>query len=246
MKRTINRFVFQKNFCKISSKDSSRYFAIIIPSVLSVFEEIKNLRNIFYNVVFFSNCKILLQHHIIKTKMKQRIWGLKKRYLTYVNIIHTLHFQLSLRYLRKKLIKSYFCFLCNYLLFFFTENSVKSTSTTKESTSSSNYLRNHHQPDLVKVSQSPKVVTSNAELARLEHILDEKNRENERLRARLGHNAKGFEALAVTVNHLAKKVNWIFNYISFSEGCNIISKISYHIFHLFAARILPSLLSANS
>ena len=118
MKRTINRFVFQKNFCKISSKDSSRYFAIIIPSVLSVFEEIKNLRNIFYNVVFFSNCKILLQHHIIKTKMKQRIWGLKKRYLTYVNIIHTLHFQLSLRYLRKKLIKSYFCFLCNYLLFF--------------------------------------------------------------------------------------------------------------------------------
>ena len=59
------------------------------------------------------------------------------------------------------------------------------------------------------MSQSPKVVTSNAELARLEHILDEKNRENERLRARLGHNAKGFEALAVTVNHLAKKVNWV-------------------------------------
>jgi ABC-type phosphate transport system auxiliary subunit len=44
-------------------------------------------------------------------------------------------------------------------------------------------------------------------LAHLEHILDEKNRENERLRARLGHNAKGFEALAVTVNHLAKKLD---------------------------------------
>ena len=110
------------------------------------------------------------------------------------------------------------------LSLFFTENSVKSTSTTKESTSSSNYLRNHHQPDLVKVSQSPKVVTSNAELARLEHILDEKNRENERLRARLGHNAKGFEALAVTVNHLSKKVNWILSH--FQKGV-IISKISY-------------------
>ena len=119
------------------------------------------------------------------------------------------------------------------LSLFFTENSVKSTSTTKESTSSSNYLRNHHQPDLVKVSQSPKVVTSNAELARLEHILDEKNRENERLRARLGHNAKGFEALAVTVNHLSKKVNWILSH--FQKGV-IISKI----FHIFAARILPS------
>ena len=83
--------------------------------------------------------------------------------------------------------------------FFFAENPVKAT---KEA----NYLRNHHQPDLVKVSQSPKVVTSNAELARLEHVLDEKNRENDRLRARLGHNAKGFEALAITVNHMAKKV----------------------------------------
>ena len=82
---------------------------------------------------------------------------------------------------------------------FFSENPVKAT---KEA----NYLRNHHQPDLVKVSQSPKVVTSNAELARLEHVLDEKNRENDRLRARLGHNAKGFEALAITVNHMAKKV----------------------------------------
>ena len=50
------------------------------------------------------------------------------------------------------------------------------------------------------------MVTSNAELARLEHVLDEKNRENDRLRARLGHNAKGFEALAITVNHMAKKV----------------------------------------
>ena len=95
------------------------------------------------------------------------------------------------------------------IVIFFTENSVKSTNSTTKESSASNYLRNHHQPDLVKVSQSPKVVTSNAELARLEHILDEKNRENERLRARLGHNAKGFEALAVTVNHLAKKVNWV-------------------------------------
>ena len=65
------------------------------------------------------------------------------------------------------------------------------------------YLRSsHHQPDLVKVS-SPKL----SELTRLEHILDEKNRENEQLRSRLKHNAKGFEALALTVDHLTKKVS---------------------------------------
>ena len=213
--------MFQKNFCKISSKDSSRYFAIIIPSVLSVFEEIKNLRNIFYNVVFFSNCKILLQHHIIKTKMKQSIWGVEKKIFDMCEHYSYITFSVVIKIFQKKLVKNHtFAFFVQLYLLFFAENSVKSTSTTKESTSSSNYLRNHHQPDLVKVSQSPKVVTSNAELARLEHILDEKNRENERLRARLGHNAKGFEALAVTVNHLSKKVNWIFNYISFSEGCN--------------------------
>ena len=213
--------MFQKNFCKISSKDSSRYFAIIIPSVLSVFEEIKNLKNIFLQRRFFQIAKYYYNIISSKPKWNKAFGGLKKRYLTCVNIIHTLHFQLSLRYFRKNSSKNHiFAFFVQLYLFFFTENSVKSTSTTKESTSSSNYLRNHHQPDLVKVSQSPKVVTSNAELARLEHILDEKNRENERLRARLGHNAKGFEALAVTVNHLSKKVNWIFNYISFSEGCN--------------------------
>ena len=166
--------------------------------------------------------------------------GVEKKIFDICEHYSYITFSVVIKIFKKKTHQIIFLFFVQLSLIFFTENSVKSTSTTKESTSSSNYLRNHHQPDLVKVSQSPKVVTSNAELARLEHILDEKNRENERLRARLGHNAKGFEALAVTVNHLAKKVNWIFNYISFSEGCNIISKISYHIFHLFAARILPS------
>ena len=67
--------------------------------------------------------------------------------------------------------------------------------------SSAAYLRHHHQPDLVKVS-SPK----SSEFTRLENILDEKNRENDQLRNRLKHNAKGFEALALTVEHLTKKV----------------------------------------
>lgn len=72
-----------------------------------------------------------------------------------------------------------------------------------------NYLRSnnnsshHHQPDLVKVS-SPKL----SDLARLEHVLDEKNRENDQLRIRLKHNAKGFEALALTVDHFASKVRF--------------------------------------
>ena len=146
--------------------------------------------------------------------------GVEKKIFDICEHYSYITFSVVIKIFKKKTHQIIFLFFVQLSLIFFTENSVKSTSTTKESTSSSNYLRNHHQPDLVKVSQSPKVVTSNAELARLEHILDEKNRENERLRARLGHNAKGFEALAVTVNHLAKKVNWIFNYISFSEGCN--------------------------
>ena len=57
------------------------------------------------------------------------------------------------------------------------------------------------QPDLVKVS-SPKL----SELVRLESVVDAKTQENAQLRARLGHNAKGFEALAITVNQYAKKV----------------------------------------
>ena len=67
----------------------------------------------------------------------------------------------------------------------------------------------HHQPDLVKVSSLPKNVSAGSELARLESILDEKNRENDQLKARLAHSAKGFAALAITVNHYAKKVKKI-------------------------------------
>ena len=61
------------------------------------------------------------------------------------------------------------------------------------------------QPDLVKVS-SPKL----SELARLESVVDAKTQENAQLRARLGHNAKGFEALAIALNHYAKKVRATF------------------------------------
>ena len=110
--------MFQKNFCKISSIDSSRYFAIIIPSVLSVFEEIKNLKNIFLQRRFFFKLQNIITTSYHQNQNETKNLGVEKKYLTYVNIIHTLHFQLSLRYLRKKLIKSYFCFLCNYLLFF--------------------------------------------------------------------------------------------------------------------------------
>ena len=46
-----------------------------------------------------------------------------------------------------------------------------------------------------------------SELAKLEHVIEEKNRENDQLRTRLRHNAKGFEALALTVDHLGKKVS---------------------------------------
>ena len=82
-----------------------------------------------------------------------------------------------------------------HVFFIFPAASNNKTPTT--------YLRSssHHQPDVVKVS-SPKL----SEWVKLEHVLDEKNRENEQLKTRLRHNAKGFEALAVTVNHYAKKV----------------------------------------
>ena len=68
------------------------------------------------------------------------------------------------------------------------------------------------QPDLVKVS-SPKL----SELARLESVVDAKSHENAQLRARLGHNAKGFEALAITVNQYAKKVrkNSFFRHVTY-------------------------------
>ena len=113
--------MFQKNFCKISSIDSSRYFAIIIPSVLSVFEEIKNLRNIFYNVVFFfSNCKMLLQHHIIKTKMKQSIWGVEKKIFDMCEHYSYITFSVVIKIFQKKLVKkSYFCFFCAIISSFF-------------------------------------------------------------------------------------------------------------------------------
>ena len=76
---------------------------------------------------------------------------------------------------------------------------VSAAGSRKEST----YLRtsHHQQPDVVKVSSKP------SELAKLEHVIDEKNRENDQLRTRLRHNAKGFEALALTVDHLGKKVS---------------------------------------
>ena len=117
--------MFQKNFCKISSKDSSRYFAIIIPSVLSVFKEIKNLRNIFYNVVFFSNCKILLQHHIIKTKMKQSIWGVEKKIFDMCEHYSYITFSVVIKIFQKKLVKNHtFAFFVQLYLLFFAENSV--------------------------------------------------------------------------------------------------------------------------
>jgi hypothetical protein len=87
--------------------------------------------------------------------------------------------------------------------------SATASAAAKKEVQQPNYLRaasHHHQPDLVKVS-SPKVTAANgSELTRLENLVDQKIRENGELRNRLGHNAKGFDALAVTVNHFAKKV----------------------------------------
>ena len=42
-------------------------------------------------------------------------------------------------------------------------------------------------------------------------MIEGKNRENDQLRTRLKHNAKGFEALALTVDHLGKKVSSYMN-----------------------------------
>ena len=87
---------------------------------------------------------------------------------------------------------------CLLYVFLFTAGTSRKDST---------YLRSSHrdQPDLVKVS-SP-ATTKHSELAKLEHVIDEKNQENDQLRIRLRHNAKGFEALALTVDHLGKKVS---------------------------------------
>ena len=112
MKRTINRFVFQKNFCKISSKDSSRYFAIIIPSVLSVFEEIKNLKNIFLQRRFFQIAKYYYNIISSKPKWNKAFGGLKKRYLTCVNIIHTY-------IIFSVVIKIFLLFFCAIISFFY-------------------------------------------------------------------------------------------------------------------------------
>ena len=92
--------MFQKNFCKISSIDSSRYFAIIIPSVLSVFEEIKNLKNIFLQRRFFQIAKYYYNIISSKPKWNKEFRGLKKKDIWHVwtLFIHTLYFQLSLRY----------------------------------------------------------------------------------------------------------------------------------------------------
>ena len=94
------------------------------------------------------------------------------------------------------------------LLYVITDSSSSSTVSSAK-TIGNGHLRpnsgSHHnrdqQPDLVKVS-SPKL----SELVRLESVVDAKTQENAQLRARLGHNAKGFEALAITVNQYAKKV----------------------------------------
>jgi len=73
----------------------------------------------------------------------------------------------------------------------------------------SSYLRSSHrdQPDLVKVSSPNQKNHQHSELGKLEHVIEGKNRENDQLRTRLKHNAKGFEALALTVDHLGKKLD---------------------------------------
>ena len=49
-------------------------------------------------------------------------------------------------------------------------------------------------------------------------MIEGKNRENDQLRTRLKHNAKGFEALALTVDHLGKKVSSYMNLFSGGGG----------------------------
>ena len=93
--------------------------------------------------------------------------------------------------------------VCNFILFFLCF----SACTSRKDPSS--YLRSSHrdQPDLVKVSSPNQKNHQHSELGKLEHVIEGKNRENDQLRTRLKHNAKGFEALALTVDHLGKKVS---------------------------------------
>ena len=102
----------------------------------------------------------------------------------------------------------------------------------------SSYLRSSHrdQPDLVKVSSPNQKNHQHSELGKLEHVIDGKNRENDQLRTRLKHNAKGFEALALTVDHLGKKVSSYMNLCSnFLRGW-LVTKLSNCQKHLWTVQ----------
>ena len=129
------------------------------------------------------------------------------------------------------------------LLYVITDSSSSSTVSSAK-TIGNGHLRpnsgSHHnrdqQPDLVKVS-SPKL----SELVRLESVVDAKTQENAQLRARLGHNAKGFEALAITVNQYAKKVRKILKCLR-----KVMKIITQLFFVIFVEKVLIFLLASLS
>ena len=123
-------------------------------------------------------------------------------------------------------------YICNFILFFL----YFSACTSRKDPSS--YLRSSHrdQPDLVKVSSPNQKNHQHSELGKLEHVIDGKNRENDQLRTRLKHNAKGFEALALTVDHLGKKVSSYMNLCSnFLRGW-LVTKLSNCQKHLWTVQ----------
>ena len=110
--------MFQKNFCKISSKDSSRYFAIIIPSVLSVFEEIKNLKNIFLQRRFFFKLQNIITTSYHQNQNETKNLGVEKKIFDICEHYSYITFSVVIKIFQKKLVKSYFCFFVQLSLFF--------------------------------------------------------------------------------------------------------------------------------
>ena len=64
------------------------------------------------------------------------------------------------------------------------------------------------QPDLVKVSSlGPRAAPQQAEIARLENVVDKRNSQIKETRAVAAHNAKGFDAMSALVGYLANDVS---------------------------------------
>ena len=90
----------------------------------------------------------------------------------------------------------------NYWFLVSDQNRAPSVAYNQGSTAQ---VSGSQQPDLVKIS-SPRVKPQNV-IAKLENVVDKKNRQLQDTKMVAAHNAKGFDTMAILVGYFANDVS---------------------------------------